>query len=81
MIGAVPFVGQRHMSMESLYEYGSRVGVWRLFKLFGRKGIPLTVFGVAMALERNPAVAEAARITSYNVCYTKLLRHPAGWAG
>jgi len=68
MIGAVPFVGQRHMSMESLYEYGSRVGVWRLFKLFGRKGIPLTVFGVAMALERNPAVAEAAMQAGYEIC-------------
>lgn len=68
MIGAVPFVGQRHMSMESLYEYGSRVGVWRLFKLFARKGIPLTLFGVAMALERNPAVAEAAMKAGYEIC-------------
>lgn len=68
MIGAVPFVGQRHMSMESLYEYGSRVGVWRLFKLFANKGIPLTIFGVAMALERNPAVAEAALKAGYEIC-------------
>jgi putative urate catabolism protein len=44
----------RHMSMESLYEYGSRAGVWRLLREFERRGLPLTVFGVAMALERNP---------------------------
>ncbi len=49
----------RHMSMETLYEYGSRVGVWRLLRIFERRGLPLTVFGVAMALERNPEAAAA----------------------
>lgn len=49
----------RHMSMESLYEYGSRVGVWRLLRLFERRGLPVTVFGVAMALERNPDAVAA----------------------
>jgi putative urate catabolism protein len=49
----------RHMSMESLYEYGSRAGLWRLLRLFRERGIPVTVFGVAMALERNPAAVEA----------------------
>jgi putative urate catabolism protein len=49
----------RHMSMESLYEYGSRAGLWRLLRLFRERHIPLTVFGVAMALERNPAAVEA----------------------
>ena len=49
----------RHMSMESLYEYGSRAGLWRLLRLFRERQIPLTVFGVAMALERNPAAVEA----------------------
>ena len=68
MIGVQPFVGRRHMSMESLYEYGSRVGVWRLFKLFQKKEIPLTLFAVAMALERNPAVAEAAQEAGYEIC-------------
>ena len=59
IIGAQPVEAARHMSMESLYEYGSRVGVWRILELFGRYDIPLTVYGVAMALERNPAVVEA----------------------
>jgi putative urate catabolism protein len=49
----------RHPSMESLFEYGSRAGVWRLLRLFARHRVPLTVFGVAMAMERNPAVVEA----------------------
>ncbi len=59
IVNAPVVEGLRHMSMESLYEYGSRVGVWRLLRLFARYDIPLTVFGVAMAMERNPAVVEA----------------------
>ena len=59
IVGAQPIQGARHMSMESLYEYGSRVGVWRILELFRRQGLPLTVYGVAMALERNPAAVEA----------------------
>ncbi len=59
IVGARPFAGARHMSMESIYEYGSRVGLWRLLALFARHQLPLTVFGVAMALERNPAAVEA----------------------
>ncbi len=68
IVGAAPWPGQRHMSMESIYEYGSRVGVWRLLRLFERKAIPLTVFAVAMALERNPAVAEAAMKAGHEIC-------------
>ncbi len=49
----------RHLSMESLFEYGSRVGVWRLLREFERRRLPLTVFGVAMALERSPEVTSA----------------------
>jgi allantoinase len=49
----------RHLSMESIYEYGSRVGVWRILREFERRGLPLTVFGVSMALERCPEVAAA----------------------
>jgi allantoinase len=49
----------RHLSMESIYEYGSRVGVWRLLREFERRGLPLTVFGVAMALQRCPEVTAA----------------------
>ncbi|HJS76162.1 MAG TPA: allantoinase PuuE [Burkholderiales bacterium] len=59
IVGAQPLEGVRHMSMESIYEYGSRVGVWRLLELFARYELPLTVFGVAMAMERNPAAVEA----------------------
>lgn len=59
IIGAQPLAGVRHISMESLYGYGARVGVWRLLRLFERKGVPLTVFAVAMAAERNPAVIRA----------------------
>ena len=58
IIGAQPF-RMRHLSMESLYEYGSRAGLWRLLRLFRERRIPVTVFGVAMALERNPAAVEA----------------------
>ena len=49
----------RHLSMESIYEYGSRVGVWRILREFERRGLPLTVFGVGMALERHPELARA----------------------
>jgi putative urate catabolism protein len=59
IIGAQPYSGLRHMNMESLYEYGSRAGFWRLHRLFTARGIPVTVYGVAMALERNPAAVEA----------------------
>jgi allantoinase len=58
IIGAQPFLGARHMSMESIYEYGARAGVWRLLDLFKSRGVPLTVFAVAMAAERHPAVIE-----------------------
>src|SRR5690349_12725244 len=49
----------RHMSMESLYEYGSRAGVWRVLRLFRERRLPLTIFAVAMALERNREAAAA----------------------
>ena len=49
----------RHLSMESIYEYGSRVGVWRLLREFEKRGLPLTIFGVGMALERCPEVTAA----------------------
>ena len=58
IVGAQAFRA-RHMSMESLYEYGSRAGVWRILRLFREREVPLTVFGVAMALARHPAVVEA----------------------
>ena len=68
MIGADAREGVRHMSMESFYEYGSRVGVWRLFNLFKSRGIPVTIFGVAMAMERHPEVIEAALKNDFEFC-------------
>ncbi len=59
IVGANAYAGQRHMNMESIYEYGSRAGFWRLYRLFTDRGMPVTVFGVAMALERNPRVVDA----------------------
>ncbi len=58
IIGAEAYP-DRHMSMESIYEYGSRVGVWRILREFERRGLPLTVFGVAMALQRHPELSAA----------------------
>ena len=68
MVGADPWPGQRHPSMESIYEYGSRVGIWRLLELFKSREIPITIFAVAMALGRNPAVAEAALAQGHEIC-------------
>ena len=58
-VSAQPLVGVRNMNMESVYEYGSRAGFWRLHRLFTQRGIPVTVFGVAMALARNPEAVAA----------------------
>ena len=54
-----PSFTERHMSMEGIYEYGSRVGVWRILREFEKRGLPLTVFGVGMALQRHPELAAA----------------------
>jgi len=66
IIGAQPIKG-RHMNMESLYEYGSKRGFWRIHELFQKKKIPLTIFGVAMALERNPEVCKAIKDADYEI--------------
>ena len=50
---------ERHLSMEGIYEYGSRQGVWRILREFEKRGLPLTVFGIGMALERSPEVTRA----------------------
>ena len=57
----------RHMSMEGIYEYGSRVGVWRILREFERRGLPLTVFGVSMALERCPEVTAAFKELGHEI--------------
>jgi putative urate catabolism protein len=66
MIGAPQFA-DRHLSMESLYEYGARAGVWRVLRSFGARRMPLTIFGVAMALARNPAVADACVAAGHEI--------------
>ncbi len=58
----------RHLSMESIYEYGSRVGVWRLLREFEKRGLPLTVFGVSMALERHPELTQAFVELGHEIC-------------
>lgn len=67
IIGAQAYEA-RHLSMESLYEYGSRVGFWRLWHLFTEREMPLTVFGVGMALERNPEAVAAMRAAGWEIC-------------
>ncbi|HEY1723200.1 MAG TPA: allantoinase PuuE [Magnetospirillaceae bacterium] len=59
IIGAMPFVGQRHMNMESIYEYGSRAGFWRLHRMFTQRNLPVTVYAVGMAMERHPEIVKA----------------------
>jgi putative urate catabolism protein len=67
IVGAQPIAGQRHMNMESLYEYGARAGFWRLHRLFTERDLPATVFGVAMALERNPDVVAAMQEAGWEI--------------
>ncbi|ATF94044.1 putative urate catabolism protein [Cedecea neteri] len=66
IIGAASFP-DRHMSMDSLYEYGSRAGFWRIHNEFQKRGLTLTVFGVAMALARNPEIVSAIKAADYDV--------------
>ena len=68
IVGAKPYNGVRHMSMESLYEYGSRVGVWRVLRLFREFEIPITVFAVAVAIARNQELADYLVDESYDIC-------------
>ncbi len=67
IVGALPVEGERHMNMESIYEYGSRAGFWRLHRLFTERGLPATVFGVAMALERNPDAVAAMQEAGWEI--------------
>ena len=59
VVGSPPLQGVRNLQVESVYEYGSRAGFWRLLRLFAEYQVPVTAFAVAMALERNPAAAAA----------------------
>ena len=58
----------RDLAAESMYEYGSRVGFWRILRLFQARQLPLTIFGCALALERNPPAAQAIAQAGYDVC-------------
>jgi putative urate catabolism protein len=67
IIGAQPWKGERHINMESLFEYGSRAGFWRVWRLFTRRGIPLTVYGVATALARAPECVAAMKEAGWEI--------------
>ena len=62
-----PALAARHMSMESIYEYGSRAGVWRILREFEKRGLPLTIFGVSMALQRHPELTAAFRELGHEI--------------
>lgn len=74
--GATLGPDKRDLIVESIYEYGSRAGFWRLMRLFADRGINVTVFGAALALERNPAAAAAIRDAKHEVC-----SHGWRWVG
>lgn len=65
--GAAPWLGERHWNMESIYEYGARAGFWRLYRLFTAARIPLTIYGVASALARNPEQVHAMREAGWEI--------------
>ncbi len=67
IVGAAAWPGQRHMNMESIYEYGSRAGFWRLHRMFTARNMPVTVFGVATALERNPDAVQAMKSAEWEI--------------
>jgi OHCU decarboxylase len=67
IVGAQAWPGQRHMNMESIYEYGARAGFWRLHRLFTERAMPVTVFGVAMAMERNRQAVAAMNEAGWEI--------------
>ena len=67
IVGAAAWPGERHMNMESIYEYGSRAGFWRLWRLFTQAEIPVTVYGVATALERNPQAVAGMKDSGWEI--------------
>jgi peptidoglycan/xylan/chitin deacetylase (PgdA/CDA1 family) len=66
--GNNPVKSGRDLAAEGMFEYGSRVGFWRLHRLFQDRGLPLTIFGCALALEANPEAAAAIRAAGYDIC-------------
>jgi putative urate catabolism protein len=67
IVGAQPWPGQRHMNMESIYEYGARAGFWRLHRLFTQRKVPVTVYGVATALMRSPEQVAAMKSAGWEI--------------
>jgi OHCU decarboxylase len=67
IVGAAPWPGMRHMNMESIYEYGSRSGFWRLHRLFTERKIPVTVYAVATAMARNTPIVEAMNKAGWEI--------------
>jgi allantoinase len=67
IVGAQPWPGQRNLNMESLYEYGSRAGFWRLWRLFTEREMKLTVYGVALAMARNPEAVAAMKEADWEI--------------
>ena len=74
IVGAAAWPGQRHMNMESIYEYGSRAGYWRLWRLFTERAIPVTVYGVATAMARAPDI-----VASMNEAGWEIATHGLKW--
>jgi len=67
VLGAQPWPGKRHPNIESMFEYGSRAGFWRLWRIFTERRLPTTVFGVATALQRNPEVVAAMKEAGWDI--------------
>jgi peptidoglycan/xylan/chitin deacetylase (PgdA/CDA1 family) len=67
VLGAQPWPGQRHANIESMFEYGSRAGFWRLWRMFSERKWPTTVFGVATALKRNPEIVAAMKESGWDI--------------
>ncbi|MDB5484471.1 MAG: allantoinase PuuE [Tardiphaga sp.] len=67
VLGAQPWPGQRHANIESMFEYGSRAGFWRLWRMFRARNMPATVFGIATALARNPEIVAAMHEANWDI--------------
>lgn len=67
IVGAQPWAGQRNLNMESIYEYGARAGFWRLWRMFTSRGVTLTVYGVTLAMARNPEAVAAMKEAGWEI--------------
>ena len=67
IVGATAWPGQRHWNMESIYEYGARAGFWRLWRMFTKRKVPLTIYGIATALRRSPEQVEAMKEAQWEI--------------